>query len=115
VAVDWLAIRNDYINGGGSYRKLAEKYGVSFNTLKEKAVEEGWAKLKEDQHHKITTRTQQKTQDKLTRLVLNKQELAVKLAGIYASNESDINKQQKIQSIQSYMRAIDTALRQLTR
>ena len=28
MAVDWLAIRNDYINGGGSYRKLAEKYGV---------------------------------------------------------------------------------------
>ena len=58
---------------------------------------------------------QQKTQDKLTRLVLNKQELAVKLAGICTSDDSEGNKQQKIQSIQSYMRAIDTALRQLTR
>jgi hypothetical protein len=47
--------------------------------------------------------------------VLNKQELAVKLAGICTSDDSEGNKQQKIQSIQSYMRAIDTALRQLTR
>ena len=58
---------------------------------------------------------QQKTQDKLTRLVSNKQELAMKVAGIYASNESDINKQQKIQNIQSYIRSIDSALRQLSR
>ena len=58
---------------------------------------------------------QQKTQNKLTRLVSNKQELAMKVAGIYASNESDINKQQKIQNIQSYIRSIDSALRQLSR
>ena len=66
MAVDWLAIRNDYINGGGSYRKLAEKYSVSFNTLKDKAVEEGWKKLKEDHHNKTTTKTQQKTQEKVS-------------------------------------------------
>ena len=58
---------------------------------------------------------QQQKRDKLTRLVSNKQELAVKLAGICTSNESDANKQQKIQSIQSYIRSIDSALRQLSR
>ena len=58
---------------------------------------------------------QQQKRDKLTRLVSNKQELAMKVAGIYASNESDINKQQKIQNIQSYIRSIDSALRQLSR
>lgn len=66
MAVDWLKIKNDYINGGGSYRKLAEKYGVSFNTLKEKAVEEGWKRLKEEQHHKTAAKTQQKTQEKIS-------------------------------------------------
>ena len=65
MAVDWLAIRNDYINGGGSYRKLAEKYGVSFNTLKERAVSEAWKTLKEEHHNKTTTRTQQKSQEKI--------------------------------------------------
>lgn len=66
MAVNWLKIKNDYINGGGSYRKLAEKYGVSFNTLKERAVGEGWKDLKEEQQRKTTTATQQKTQDKIS-------------------------------------------------
>lgn len=64
--VDWLTIRNDYINGGGSYRGLAQKYGVSFNTLKERAVDEGWKALKEEQHHKTATATQQKTKEKIS-------------------------------------------------
>ena len=65
MAVDWLAIKTEYINGGISYRKLAEKYGVSFNTLKERAIAEEWTKLKAEQHHKTTTKTQQKTAEKI--------------------------------------------------
>lgn len=61
MAVDWLAIRNDYINGGGSYRKLAEKYGVSFGTLRARAEKEKWPALKEEQQHKISTIAAQKT------------------------------------------------------
>lgn len=60
MAVDWLAIRNDYINGLGSYRKLAEKYGVSFNTLQDRAKREDWKGQKETHHDKITTETRQK-------------------------------------------------------
>ena len=66
MAIDWLAIRNDYINGGGSYRKLAEKYGVSFNTLQDRAKREDWKSLKESQHDKITTESRQKTQEKIS-------------------------------------------------
>lgn len=77
VAVNWLAIRNDYINGGGSYRKLAEKYGVSFNTLQDRAKREEWKSLKDNQHDKITTEVRQKTAeaivqsevDRVTRLL----------------------------------------------
>ena len=63
VAVDWLAIRNDYINGGGSYRKLAEKYGVPFGSLRSRAEKENWTELKKEQLHKISTKTAQKTAD----------------------------------------------------
>ena len=66
MAVDWLAIRNDYINGGGSYRKLAEKYGVSFSVLKDIAVKEKWKEAKEQQTNKIRTETEQKTQEKVS-------------------------------------------------
>ena len=63
MAVDWLAIRNDYINGGGSYRKLAEKYGVSFSALEKKARAENWKEEKETQCDKIATELRQKTAD----------------------------------------------------
>lgn len=66
MAVDWLAIRNDYINGGGSYRKLAEKYGITLATLRVQAERENWPDLKKDQQHKTSTKTAQKTQEKIS-------------------------------------------------
>lgn len=66
MAVDWLAIRNDYINGGGSYRKLAEKYGIPFSVLKDKAVKEKWAEAKADNTNKVRTKTEQKAQEKIS-------------------------------------------------
>lgn len=65
--VDWLAIRNDYINGGGSYRKLAEKYGVPFGSLRSRAEKENWPELKKEQLHKISTKTAQKTADAIVK------------------------------------------------
>jgi hypothetical protein len=66
VAVDWLAIRNDYINGGGSYRKLAEKYGVNKDTIAQKAKSEGWREQRDIQTDKTKTETIQKTQEKIS-------------------------------------------------
>ena len=63
MAVDWPAIRNDYISGGGSYRKLAEKYGVSFSVLKDKAVSEKWKDAKDAHLNKIRTKVEQKLVD----------------------------------------------------
>ena len=57
----WLQIRLEYETTNTSYRKIADKHGVSFNTLKGRAKRENWAKSKEDTHHKITTKTLQKT------------------------------------------------------
>lgn len=66
MAVDWLAIRNDYINGGGSYRKLAEKYGVNKDTIAVKAKAEGWKEQRSVQTDKIQTKTIQQTADKIS-------------------------------------------------
>jgi hypothetical protein len=66
VAVDWLAIRNDYINGGGSYRKLAQKYNVPFSVLKDKAVKEKWRDAQIRNANEIRTMTEQKTQEKIS-------------------------------------------------
>ena len=60
---DWNAIKAEYIAGGISQRKLAEKHGVSFNTLKDRANAEKWNRLREQTHNKITTKAQQKAAD----------------------------------------------------
>jgi len=65
MAVNWLTIRNDYINGGGSYRQLAEKYGVSFRQLSEYGRKEGWASAKAEQLDSIATEAQRKAAEKI--------------------------------------------------
>ena len=54
--MDWKKIKAEYIAGGTSYRKLAEKYKVSFNTLKTHAIEEEWYKLRQQANNKATTK-----------------------------------------------------------
>ena len=54
--MDWNKIKAEYIAGGTSYRKLAEKHGVSFNSLKRIAVRDGWSKLREQAEEKATTK-----------------------------------------------------------
>lgn len=54
--MDWKSIKAEYIAGGTSYRKLADKYGVSFSTLKEIARREKWTDLKEQAQHKADTK-----------------------------------------------------------
>ena len=53
--MDWKEIKAEYIAGGTSYRKLAEKYGVSFSTLKENARRGKWTELREKAQHKADT------------------------------------------------------------
>ena len=59
VAVDWLKIKNDYINGLGSYRKLAEQYGVPLRTIAKHAKDENWQEAKEKHCNTIATNLQQ--------------------------------------------------------
>ena len=65
MAADWLTIRNDYINGGGSYRKLAEKYGVPLRTIAKHAKDEDWQTLKAENYKMVATAVQQKTTEKI--------------------------------------------------
>ena len=65
MAADWLTIRNDYINGGGSYAELAEKYNVSPSTIEKIGCKEGWKKAKKEQCKKIAEKTQEKTVEKI--------------------------------------------------
>lgn len=65
MAANWIKIRNEYINGNISYRKLAEKHGVSFSTLQNRAKAEKWYDKRKMQHDKIAEKARQRTEDKL--------------------------------------------------
>lgn len=46
--IDWSAIKTEYITDeSSSYRKLAQKYGVSYTSIGAKARQEGWAEDRE--------------------------------------------------------------------
>lgn len=61
MAVNWLAIRNDYINGLGSYRELAEKYGVSVDSIKKKAAAEKWKDARTEYAPMLHQKVQEET------------------------------------------------------
>ena len=65
MAADWLTIRNDYINGGGSYRQLSEKYGVSLRTIAKHAKDEDWQQQKTENLNSVAIAVQRKTTEKI--------------------------------------------------
>lgn len=79
--VEWKKIKAEYIAGGTSYRKLAEKYGVSFNTLKTRAKEERWYELRQQKDHKTTTKIVESLSDKDAEKAVDIIDVADKLLG----------------------------------
>lgn len=57
---NWDKIKNEYITSRISYRNLAEKYNVSFSTLKDRAKREEWFKKRKEFRNKVDTKTTQK-------------------------------------------------------
>ena len=54
--MDWNKIKAEYIAGGTSYRKLAEKHKVSFTTLTRTAQRENWVELRQQAEDKTATK-----------------------------------------------------------
>lgn len=58
--VDWEKIKAEYLQGGISYRKLAEKHGISLGSLRYHAEKDEWIKQREEIEHKASTISAQK-------------------------------------------------------
>lgn len=54
---DWQKIKTEYITTDTSYRKLAQKYGVHYNAIANRAKQEGWI----SQRNQFCDRTVTKT------------------------------------------------------
>lgn len=66
VKLNWTKIRNEYINGNISYRKLAEKHGISESNLMARAAKEKWFDKRKERRIKIQAKTEQKTIEKIS-------------------------------------------------
>ena len=62
--MDWKKLKAEYIAGGTSYRKLAEKHNIPFGTLKRVALKEKWADLLEQCKQKSATKIVEIESDK---------------------------------------------------
>ncbi len=68
--VDWTAIKTEYVTEKTSYRKLADKYGVSYTEVSKHGREESW----KEEREKFLAKTYSKTLDAL----LKNQEFRIK-------------------------------------
>lgn len=59
--IDWNAIRAEYIGGGISQRKLADKHGIPVDKLLKIANREHWKDDREKASNKAAMKAQQKT------------------------------------------------------
>ena len=77
--MDWNKIKAEYIAGGTSYRKLAEKYGVSRSKLQAIATRENWVDLKSQTQAKIESKTVESVSDQEAKKAVDINNVADKL------------------------------------
>ena len=87
MAVDWLAIKTEYITTDISYRKLADKYGIHYKVIADRGKAEGWVEQRSQHRDKTLTKTLDKISakqasklariDTLTDRLLDKVERAI--------------------------------------
>ena len=59
--VSWRKIKAEYVAGGISQRKLAEKYGIAWGTLRKRANLEKWNDKRKSAEKKAEQKVEQKT------------------------------------------------------
>jgi len=73
MAAPWSRIRTEWLKGGTTYKKLAEKYHLAEKTIRNRAYKEGWKNEKGQIQDEIRTKTR-------ARIVRVREEQLMKLA-----------------------------------
>ena len=77
--IDWAAIQGEYIGGNIGQRRLAEKHGVPFGSLRDRAKAEGWYQLKLAAIHEAGIKAAQKTAEAASENALTAARIKAKL------------------------------------
>lgn len=88
--VEWQKIKAEYIAGGTSYRKLADKYGLTLAVLRNVAEREEWVKLKAQAQHRTNTKIINAVSDKEAQKATDIIDVADKLLGKISELMDDI-------------------------
>lgn len=77
---DWTKIKTEYITSdNSSYRKLADKYGISLGTLHKRAKKEKWVELKKQSYDKRVSKTVEAFEEKQAGKMARIQDITDKL------------------------------------
>ena len=76
---DWQTIKTEYITTQTSYRKLAEKYGVSYQAICHRSQDEGWIAEREQHMNKTVSKAIDKISNKKADKMARIDDLADKL------------------------------------
>jgi phage terminase large subunit len=103
--VDWNKIKAEYIAGGTSYRKLAEKYGISRSKLQARATKEKWVDLQSQTQAKTESKIVDSISDQESKKATNIIDVADKLLEkIYEMLDADVTNAQSIKSLTSALK-----------
>ena len=83
---NWKKIKAEYIRGGTSYRKLADKHGVSFSSIRRRAEKEKWTDLRTQAEQKASIKIVEDVASQEVEREDNFQSLADKLLQHIAAN-----------------------------
>ena len=111
MASNWAEIKSDYLSGGGSYRSLAKKYGVSFGAVRDHALKEGWTAQKTAQDERLVSKTAQLVVEKTAQAISDEAASKAKIrAKIFKLAEGWFEAQENIQDTADFRRMVQTLL-----
>lgn len=61
--VDWKKVKTEYITTNISYRKLAKKHDIPFNTLQCRAKKEAWVELRKRHQDNVVAKSVEKAEE----------------------------------------------------
>ena len=107
---DWQAIKTEYITTDTSYRKLAQKHGVHYNAIANRAKQEGWISQRNQYCDKTMTNTldaiSDKQVDRAANLISVADQLLAKVKRLLETNAEVLTDTQSMKHISGVLKDI---------
>ena len=107
---DWQKIKTEYITTDTSYRKLAQKHGVHYNAIANRAKQEGWISQRNQYCDKTVTNTvdaiSDKQVDRAANLISVSDLLLDKVKSLIESDAGVLNDTQSMKHISGVLKDI---------